>query len=114
MKFLMMLAEPTQERPLPSGFGDRARAWASTYTISGQRRYGTKLRGSSDARTIRVRNGEQVISPLPFSVGADERLAGIDILECDSLETAVAIAAEHPLVEVGAIEIRELWEDWQP
>ncbi len=114
MKFLMMLAEPTQERPLPNGFGERARAWASTYIASGQRRYGTKLRGSSDARTIRVRNGAQVVAAEPFSVGAHERLAGFDILECDSLETAVAIAAEHPLVEIGAIEIRELWEDWQP
>jgi len=114
MKFLMMLAEPTQEQALPSGFAERARAWASRYDASGQRRYGTKLRSSSDARTVRVRNGHQVISPAPFSVGAAERLAGFDILECDSLESAVAIAAEHPLVDVGAIEIRELWEDWEP
>ena len=38
-----------------------------------------------------------------------EAVGGFDILECDSLEDAVEIAAGHPVAGVGTIEVRPLW-----
>jgi hypothetical protein len=38
-----------------------------------------------------------------------EAVGGFDLLECDSLEQAIEIAASHPLAEIGAIEVRPLW-----
>ena len=42
-------------------------------------------------------------------LNAFEAVGGFDLLECDSLEQAVEIAATHPLAEVGTIEVRPLW-----
>jgi hypothetical protein len=36
-------------------------------------------------------------------------VGGFDILECDSLEEAVEIAAGHPVAQLGTIEVRPLW-----
>jgi hypothetical protein len=38
-----------------------------------------------------------------------EAVGGFDLLECDSLEEAVEIAATHPMAEAGTIEVRPLW-----
>jgi hypothetical protein len=38
-----------------------------------------------------------------------EFVAGFDVIECDDLETAAAIAAKHPVARFGAIEVREFW-----
>jgi len=38
-----------------------------------------------------------------------EAVGGFDILECDSLEEAVEIAAGHPVAGIGTIEVRSLW-----
>lgn len=114
MKFLMMLAEPTHDTEPPADFGTRARAWSDKHDATGTRVSGAKLRPSFEARTTRVRNGRRSLTPEPFTTGAEEVLRGFDILECDSLEEAVRIAGEHPLVEFGAIEVRPFWDDWHP
>lgn len=38
-----------------------------------------------------------------------EAIAGFDVLECESMEHAVTIAAAHPMAYEGAIELREFW-----
>jgi hypothetical protein len=38
-----------------------------------------------------------------------EAVGGFDLIECGSLEEAVAIAASHPVAESGTIEVRPLW-----
>jgi hypothetical protein len=38
-----------------------------------------------------------------------EAIGGFDLVECDSLEEAVEIAASHPIAEMGTIEVRPLW-----
>ncbi len=36
-------------------------------------------------------------------------IAGFDILECDDMEHAIAVAARHPMATHGTIELRALW-----
>jgi hypothetical protein len=69
---------------------------------------GDQLAPPRRARTVRVRDGKKLVTDGPF-VETKEALGGFDILECDSLDEAVAIAAAHPLAQMGAIEVRPFW-----
>ena len=44
----------------------------------------------------RVRDGEMLVSDGPFAE-TKEVICGYDVLECDSLEEAVAVASAHPV-----------------
>ena len=57
---------------------------------------------------MRVRDGKPLITDGPFTE-TKEAVGGFDIIECDSLEAAVQIAAAHPVAQIGTIEVRPLW-----
>ncbi|MEU9960685.1 nuclear transport factor 2 family protein [Streptomyces sp. NPDC050982] len=76
----------------------------------GVRLHGHRLRLPAEAVTVRVRNGEVLRTDGPFAE-TKEYVAGFDILECDSLEEAVEVAAKHPVATIGAMEVRAFWED---
>jgi hypothetical protein len=69
---------------------------------------GDQLAPPRRARSVRVRDGKKVVTDGPFAE-TKEAVGGFDILECDSLEEAVEIAAEHPVAQTGTIEVRPLW-----
>jgi hypothetical protein len=65
--------------------------------------------GSAAADLFRPRDdGKAMVSDGPFAE-TKEAVGGFDILECDSLEEAVEIAAGHPVAQIGTIEVRQLW-----
>jgi len=70
---------------------------------------GERLRPTTDATTVRVRDGEVLTSDGPFAE-TKEQMGGFDILECDSLEQAIEIAAAHPVAQFGTVEVREFWD----
>ena len=61
------------------------------------------------AKLVSARSGSLVTTDGPF-IESKEFLAGAFILECDSLERALEIAAKRPDVHFGTIEIREIVE----
>jgi hypothetical protein len=69
---------------------------------------GDQLAPPRRARTVRVRDGKTIVTDGPFAE-TKEAIGGFDLLECDSLEEAIEIAASHPNAEGGAIEVRPLW-----
>jgi hypothetical protein len=69
---------------------------------------GNRLRPTAEAKTVHVRDGKVVVTDGPFAE-SKEVVVGFDILECDSLEEAVAIAAKHPLATKGRLEVRAFW-----
>ena len=69
---------------------------------------GDQLSPPRRARTVRVRDGKTVVTDGPF-VETKEAVGGFDIIEADSLEEAVEIAAGHPVAQVGTIEVRPFW-----
>jgi hypothetical protein len=77
--------------------------------------YGHPLQPPASARTVRVRNGETLVSDGPF-VETKEHIAGFSLLECDSRERAIEAAASHPLAWFNMVEVRGLHEDttWSP
>ncbi len=63
------------------------------------------LRPSSEARTIRVRRRQLLLSDGPFAE-TKEQIAGFCIIECADRDEAVQVAARHPAAGYGTIEIR--------
>ncbi|WUI02936.1 YciI family protein [Spirillospora sp. NBC_00431] len=70
---------------------------------------GARLRPVVDATTVRVRDGETLVSDGPFAETKDF-IGGIDIIECADLDEAIAIAARHPYAGRGCVEVRPVWE----
>ena len=71
---------------------------------------GMQLQGTESATTVRVQNGEALLSDGPF-VDAKEYLGGIYLLEADNLDAATALAARVPAARMGgAVEVRPIVE----
>ena len=68
-----------------------------------------RLRPVVDATTIRVRDGETLVSDGPFAETKDF-VGGFLMVECADLDEAVEIAAGHPYAQRGSVEIRPVWE----
>ncbi|MET0615177.1 MAG: YciI family protein [Thermoleophilaceae bacterium] len=66
---------------------------------------GEGLEPSSSATTVRVRDGERVLSDGPFAE-TKEQLGGFYLLECDSLDEAIGWAAKIPGAATGSVEVR--------
>jgi hypothetical protein len=65
------------------------------------------------ATTVRVRDGQTVVSDGPYAE-TKEALGGFFVLECASLEEAVDWAARIPAAEHGAVEVRQVHVDEEP
>ena len=61
------------------------------------------------AKTVRVRNGKTLITDGPFAE-TKEFLAGFYLIDAESLDEAVDIAAKIPPARVGSIEVRPIRE----
>jgi hypothetical protein len=85
-------------------------AWLRDVGARGARRAGTLLRPPAEAVTVRVRDGQRLVSDGPFAE-TKEWVAGCEVLECEDLDEALAIAAKHPAAGRFPIEIRPFWED---
>ncbi len=99
--FLIQVAEDASPAP---GEGDPT-AWLEQ--TGGRRLIGGPTESWSAARTVRVRDGKRLVTDGPFAETKDA-IAGFDVIECDSLEEAVGIAADHPVSRFGGVEIRPL------
>ena len=85
-------------------------AWVEEMDGRGIRVAGHELRPVSDATTVRVRDGELLISDGPFAE-TKEQIAGYDIIDCQDLDEAIEVAAKHPVAAFGSIEVRPFWTE---
>ena len=71
---------------------------------------GEQLQPVETATTVRVKDGETLLSDGPF-IEAKEYLGGFFLLEADDLDAALEIAARVPAARMGgAIEVRPVVE----
>jgi hypothetical protein len=68
-------------------------------------RGGEELRGTDTATSVRVRNGETLVTDGPFAE-TKEQLGGFFLLDCESVDEAIEMAAKIPGAETGVIEVR--------
>jgi hypothetical protein len=74
-------------------------------TESGELLGGEALADASTAKTVRVRDGVPTATDGPFAE-AKEQLAGYLMVECETEERAVEIAARWPDARYFAMEVR--------
>jgi hypothetical protein len=101
MMFVCSDAEPdTDTAPEPD-----IDVWVADNDTAGRRVLGSVLAPPAAATTVRVRNGELLVTDGPFAE-TKEVIFGFDILECADLDEALAVARAHPMARGGRIEIR--------
>lgn len=114
MQYLLLIYEDETALPgrvqadpdfLP-GYGRLSQALKA----SGEWLGGEPLRPTSTATSVRVRNGEVLLTDGPFAE-TREQLGGFFLVNAENLDRAVAIAAQIPSARHGTIEVRpiELW-----
>lgn len=81
--------------------------WVAENDTAGRRLQGMVLGPRSTATTVRVRNGELLLSDGPFAE-TKELIVGFDLLDCADLDEAIEVARTHPMSRGGRIEIRPL------
>jgi hypothetical protein len=98
-----------QTEPEPgTGEENESFPWLDDLQARGAWITGDQLAPPRRGRTVRVRGGKKLVSDGPFAT-TKEAIGGFDLIECDSLDEAVEIAAKHPIAEFGTIEVRPLW-----
>src|SRR5690348_17577410 len=70
---------------------------------------GERLRPTTDATTVRVRDGEVLTSDGPFAE-TKEQMGGFYLVDCKDLDEAIEVAAKIPGARNGSIEVRPIWE----
>jgi hypothetical protein len=95
--------DPSEAPPDEQGF-----PWVDDLQARGIWITGDQLAPPRRARSVRVRGGKPIVTDGPFTE-TKEAVGGFDILECESLEEAVEIAAAHPIAQLGTIEVRPFW-----
>jgi hypothetical protein len=114
MKFLMFVCwdaknmDAQAERDPTAAPDEESFPWLDDLQARGIWLMGDQLAPPSRGRSVRVREGKALVTDGPFAE-TKEAVGGFDILECDSLEEAVEIAAGHPVAQLGTIEVRPLW-----
>ena len=82
--------------------------WVEETEGRGVRRFGSQLAEPALARTVRVRDGQALVTDGPFAE-TKEQVAGFDILDCADLDEAIEIAGKHPMARHGMLEVRPFW-----
>ena len=106
MQYLMLVctdtAPDTDNAPAPDI--DR---WVAENDGAGRRLMGSELAPAATATTVRVRDGQVLLTDGPFAE-TKELICGFDLLECADLDEAIAVAQAHPMARYGRLELRPL------
>ena len=110
MRYALMIC--TDETPT----GDDETALLAEYAAFGEEmgrrgvlQGGERFRPTTDATTVRVRDGEVLTSDGPFAE-TKEQIGGYFVVDCKDLDAAIEVAAKIPAARTGSIEVRPIWE----
>jgi hypothetical protein len=112
MRYMLMICDDESCRvgpPAEVAADPRFRAWSEEIGRRGVLRGGARIRPSGDATTVRVRDGEVLLSDGPFAE-SKEQMGGYGLIECADLDEAIEVVSKHPVAEFGVIEVRPIWE----
>jgi hypothetical protein len=101
----MLSATPEQGEAMTAEYAEFGKTMAERGVLQG----GERLRPTSDATTVRVRNGEVLATDGPFAE-TKEQLAGFYAVDCKDLDEAIEVASKIPGARSGSIEVRPIWE----
>jgi hypothetical protein len=84
---------------------DEGEVWRQDLEARGLQVLGNALQGPETAATVRVRDGETLLTDGPFTE-TKEFIAGIDIVRCADRQQAIQLASAHPIARYHTIEVR--------
>jgi hypothetical protein len=73
----------------------------------GQYLDGSQLQPATTATSIRIRDGEELVTDGPFAE-THEQLGGYFLIEARDLDEAISVAKRIPSARMGTIEVRPL------
>jgi hypothetical protein len=111
MRYLLLIAN--DETAVGTASGDAVspeyQAFVADIAQRGILQGGERLRPSTDATTVQVRNGEVLTVDGPFAE-TKEQLGGYFVVECKDLDEAIEVASKIPGALDGSVEVRPIWE----
>ncbi|HET6814834.1 MAG TPA: YciI family protein [Actinomycetota bacterium] len=117
MRYLILIYSNPASREIWEGFSDDQRAEGYRYyaalteelAAAGELIVSEALADPSLTTRVSVRDGQTLTSDGPFAE-TKELLGGFFLLECESHDRAVEIAARVPEAELGLVEVRPVLE----
>jgi hypothetical protein len=115
VKYLVLIYSNPASREIWESFSDEQQAEGFRYynalaeelAASGELIVTEALADASLTKRVTVRDGQTVISDGPFAE-AKELLAGFFLLDCETPQRTVEIAARIPEAELGLVEVRPI------
>jgi hypothetical protein len=83
--------------------------WSEEMARRGILRDTTGLHPPANATTLRVRDGQVLLTDGPFAETKDQ-IGGFAMIECADLAEALDVAARHPWAKAGQIEVRPVYQ----
>lgn len=113
MQYLLMIySNEVEYAKLDAATSQKVMAEYETFTKgiiqSGNFKAGDRLRPTSTATTVRVKDGKVMTTDGPFAE-TREQLGGYYLIEANNLDAALGIAAKIPGARYGSIEVRPIW-----
>jgi hypothetical protein len=113
MKYLLLMyaAESIGSDYSQEEWQAAAQTWAefrAEMAASGVLISSSGTRPGAHPTTVRVRNGETLITDGPFAE-THEQLGGYFLLDCQDLDEAIHWAAKIPTAQYGSVEVRPMW-----
>jgi hypothetical protein len=114
MRYALLIC--TDESSMAAFSPEEAAASSAEYDAFGQEmvargvlKGGERLRPTTDATTVRVREGEVLTSDGPFAE-TKEQMGGFYLVDCADLDEAIEVASKIPGARNGSIEVRPIWD----
>ncbi|WCB96632.1 hypothetical protein DSM104299_05397 [Baekduia alba] len=103
MQYMLLIYVPSDgsERAEPSAWFEYSQALQEAGVMVA----GDGLQPGDTASTVRVRDGETLVTDGPFAE-TKELLGGYYVVEVDDLDAALAWAAKMPNIAFGSVEVR--------
>jgi hypothetical protein len=114
MKYMLLCYDDERawEKAGPAAMQDAMQeAVALTHEINAKGQYveASPLEPSSTATSVRIRDGQQIVTDGPFAE-TREVLGGYYVIDVENLDEAIRIAERHPGNRFGGVEIRPVME----
>jgi hypothetical protein len=111
LRYLLLISsdEEAAAASMAAGGFDSFPAWLDDLRRRGVLRAHGGLHPSPTATTVRVRDGNVLLTDGPFIEGR-EQVGGFAVIDCADLDEAVEIAAGHPASALGQVEIRPMFD----
>jgi hypothetical protein len=109
-QYMLLIYAPTEGGPSPEQMEAEMPRWfeyTQALQDAGVMRAGDALHPPGSASTVRVRDGETLVTDGPFAE-TTEVLGGYYVIDVPDVETAREWAAKIPSAPYGSVEVREI------